>query len=212
MDKKELIIIGIVIVIFIVVAGVMLSPSTGAKDTELKMLNNGTLGENGTIYIKLTDAQKQSLADKPVTVKITDKSGKEVLSKTVKTHVTGVAIVKLAKMSPGEYEVKVSYDGDNNYTASSLKEKINVKSGYVEEDINMTAMIGSDTDTTDTQTASPDTSTDSYNSYTPDYSDTSQDSSDTRSDDDDSGTALIDENGNEAETVIDENGHEVPET
>ena len=79
MDKKELIIIGIVIVIFIVVAGVMLSPSTGAKDTELKMLNNGTLGENGTIYIKLTDAQKQSLADKPVTVKITDKSGKKVL-------------------------------------------------------------------------------------------------------------------------------------
>ena len=200
MDKKELIIIGIVVVIFIVIASIMLSPSNGAKDTELKMLNNGTLGENGTIYIKLTDAQKQSLADKPVTVKITDKSGKEVLSKTVKTHVTGVAIVKLAKMSPGEYEVKVSYDGDNNYTASSLKEKINVKSGYVEEDINMTAMIGSDTDTTDTQTASPDTSTDSYNSYTPDYSDTSQDSSDTGSDDD-SGTA-----------VIDENGHEVPET
>ena len=25
-------------------------------------------------------------------------------------------------------------------------------------------------------------------------------------------TAVIDENGNEAETVIDENGHEVPET
>ena len=212
MDKKELIIIGIVAVIFIVVAGVMLSPSTGAKDTELKMLNNGTIGENGTIYIKLTDAQKQSLADKPITVKITDKNGKEVLSKTVKTHVTGVAIVKLAKMSPGSYEVKVSYDGDNNYTASSLKEKINVKSGYVEEDINMTEMIGSDTDTTDTQTAPADTSTDSYNSYTPVYTDTSQDSSDTSSDDGDDGNTVIDENGNEAETVIDENGHEVPET
>ena len=201
MDKKELIIIGIVAVIFIVVAGVMLSPSTGAKDTELKMLNNGTIGENGTIYIKLTDAQKQSLADKPITVKITDKNGKEVLSKTVKTHVTGVAIVKLAKMSPGSYEVKVSYDGDNNYTASSLKEKINVKSGYVEEDINMTEMIGSDTDTTDTQTAPADTSTDSYNSYTPVYTDTSQDSSDTSSDD-----------GDDGNTVIDENGNEVPET
>ena len=212
MDKKELIIIGIVAVIFIVVAGVMLSPSTGAKDTELKMLNNGTIGENGTIYIKLTDAQKQSLADKPITVKITDKNGKEVLSKTVKTHVTGVAIVKLAKMSPGSYEVKVSYDGDNNYTASSLKEKINVKSGYVEEDINMTEMIGSDTDTTDTQTAPADTSTDSYNSYTPVYTDTSQDSSDTSSDDGDDGNTVIDENGNEAETVIDENGNEVPET
>lgn len=212
MDKKELIIIGIVAVIFIVVAGVMLSPSTGAKDTELKMLNNGTIGENGTIYIKLTDAQKQSLADKPITVKITDKNGKEVLSKTVKTHVTGVAIVKLAKMSPGSYEVKVSYDGDNNYTASSLKEKINVKSGYVEEDINMTEMIGSDTDTTDTQTVPADTSTDSYNSYTPVYTDTSQDSSDTSSDDGDDGNTVIDENGNEAETVIDENGNEVPET
>ena len=212
MDKKELIIIGIVAVIFIVVAGVILSPTTGAKDTELKMLNNGTLGENGTIYIKLTDAQKQSLADKPITVKITDKNGKEVLSKTVKTHVTGVAIVKLAKMSPGSYEVKVSYDGDNNYTASSLKEKINVKSGYVEEDINMTEMIGSDTDTTDTQTAPADTSTDSYNSYTPVYTDTSQDSSDTSSDDGDDGNTVIDENGNEAETVIDENGNEVPET
>lgn len=212
MDKKELIIIGIVAVIFIVVAGVILSPTTGAKDTELKMLNNGTLGENGTIYIKLTDAQKQSLADKPITVKITDKNGKEVLSKTVKTHVTGVAIVKLAKMSPGSYEVKVNYDGDNNYTASSLKEKINVKSGYVEEDINMTEMIGSDTDTTDTQTAPADTSTDSYNSYTPVYTDTSQDSSDTSSDDGDDGNTVIDENGNEAETVIDENGNEVPET
>ena len=38
------------------------------------MLNNATIGENGTIYIKLTDAQKQSLADKPITIKITDKN------------------------------------------------------------------------------------------------------------------------------------------
>lgn len=208
MDKKELIIIGIVAVIFIAVAGVMLSPTTGAKDTELKMLNNGTLGENGTIYIKLTDAQKQSLADKPITVKITDKNGKEVLSKTVKTHVTGVAIVKVANMSPGKYEVKASYGGDDNYTASSLSEKINIKSGYVEEDINMTEMIGSDS--TDTQTES--TPTDTSDSYTPVYTDTSQDSSDTSSDDSDDGNTVIDENGNEMDTVIDENGNEVPET
>lgn len=212
MDKKEYVIIGIVIIIAIAVAGIIFSSPNSAKNTQIQILNNGSIGENGTIYIKLTDMEKNSLGDKPIKVSIIDKKGKAVYTKEVKTHVTGMALVKVGNITPDTYTVNVTFNGDANYTSSSVSKKINISSGHVQEQLNATSediqAINTELSQDTTQTSyTPVYSTDTY---TPSSSSSEQSSSDTRDTSSDDG-GVIDENGNAVETVIDENGKEVVE-
>ena len=212
MEKREIMIAAIVILVVALVASNLMNTSS-AKDTQLKILNNGSIGENGTIYIKLTDMEKNSLGNKAIKVSIIDKNGKAVYSKDLKTHVTGMALVKVENITPGTYTVNVTFNGDENYTSSSASQKINISSGHVEEQLNATSdeiqAINTEIsqDTTQTDSYTPVYSTDT--SYTPSSSSSDQSSSDSRDDGGDDG-GVIDENGNSVDTVIDENGNEVP--
>ena len=163
MDKKEYVIIGIVIIIAIAVAGIIFSSPNSAKNTQIQILNNGSIGENGTIYIKLTDMEKNSLGDKPIKVSIIDKKGKAVYTKELKTHVTGMALVKVENITPDTYTVNVTFNGDANYSSSSVSKKINIVSGHVEEQLNATSE--------DIQAINIEQAQDSQqNTYTPVYS------------------------------------------
>lgn len=122
-------------------------------------------------------------------------------------------------MSSGDYKITVTFDGDANNTAKSISQKLKVKSGYVQEDVDNSTLFTpaelAEIERTESDSASSDvSSSDSYsdsNSYS--YSD-SQSSDDTSSSSDEGDGGLIDENGNEVEEVIDEDGHVVnsPET
>lgn len=211
MDKKEYVIIGIVIIIAIAVAGIIFSSPNSAKNTQIQILNNGSIGENGTIYIKLTDMEKNSLGDKPIKVSIIDKKGKAVYTKELKTHVTGMALVKVENITPDTYTVNVTFNGDANYSSSSVSKKINIVSGHVEEQLNATnediqAINIEQAQDSQQNTYTPVYSTDT--SYTPSSSSSQQSSSDSRDTSSDDG-GVIDENGNAVDPVIDENGNEV---
>ena len=123
---KDLVIFGIIIIIAAVVFSFVFSPSSDAHNTSIQVLNKGDLGSNSTIYIKLTDSQKTSLGNKTVHVKLLDNKGKEVYTKDIKTHATGVGMAKLSNMSSGEYTLNITYDGDSNYTGCSLSKKAKV--------------------------------------------------------------------------------------
>ena len=208
MDRRE-IIIGLIVFFVIVLAVLMFTGHDSAKDTQLKILNGNTIGENSTIYVKLTDGEKQSLEGKTLSVKIFDSKGKEVFSKSAKTHVTGVAIVKIHNFTDGKYTINVTYAGDENYTSSSISQNVNIKTGYVEEDLNITVNDTLDTQTTEnTQTATQQSSSSSNSNvqYQTSTSDTHQQQA---SDDSSNDGGLIDENGRAVETVIDENGREI---
>lgn len=211
MEIKEILIFVIVVLVVAAVASTIFSSPDSAKQTQIKILNGDTIGDNATIYIKLTDGEKQSLGDKPLKVRILDSKGKEVYSKSIKTHVTGVGIVKIANITEGQYTLNVTFDGDENFTSSSVSKKVNIKTGYVEENLNATlaSEIDSTVDTSDTtQTTSTPTT-----SYSTDYQtpqDTPSSSDDTSDSSDDGG--YIDENGNEYTPTIDENGREVSPT
>lgn len=211
MDKKEYVIIGIVIIIAIAVAGIIFSSPNSAKNTQIQILNNGSIGENGTIYIKLTDMEKNSLGDKPIKVSIIDKKGKAVYTKELKTHVTGMALVKVENITPDTYTVNVTFNGDANYSSSSVSKKINIVSGHVEEQLNATnediqAINIEQAQDSQQNTYTPVYSTDT--SYTPSSSSSQQSSSDSRDTSSDDG-GVIDENGHAVDPVIDENGNEV---
>lgn len=211
MDKKEYVIIGIVIIIAIAVAGIIFSSPNSAKNTQIQILNNGSIGENGTIYIKLTDMEKNSLGDKPIKVSIIDKKGKAVYTKELKTHVTGMALVKVENITPDTYTVNVTFNGDANYSSSSVSKKINIVSGHVEEQLNATSEDIQAINIEQAQDSQQNTYTPVYStdtSYTPSSSSSQQSSSDSRDTSSDDG-GVIDENGNAVDPVIDENGNEV---
>ena len=121
-----MIIIGGIIAIAIVAAAFMLF-SLGTGDSgysKIDIIGDGTVGENGTLNVKLQNGQNIALKDKNITVTLKDSKGKVVFNKTAKTFVNGVANIKLKNVSAGEYEVNATFSGDENYTASSVSEKI----------------------------------------------------------------------------------------
>ncbi len=205
MDKKELIISGIIVVIALIVASMIFSPVNEAKATTIEVLNKGDVGENGTIYVMLTDYEKSSLSEKTVHIEITNSSGNVVYDESVKTHATGVAIVKLNNLDSGKYNLTVSFDGDENYTKTSISQEITI--GDVDtEEVEDAALI-EDTLNDAQQTSSSSAQTHSQSSSS---SSSSRQSSSSDTDDDNGG--YIDENGNEITVTYDENGKIVDST
>ncbi len=185
MDKKELIILGIIAVVAVVIAAIILAPQIDAKSTSIEILNEKNIGENGTLYIKLKDNEKGALANQSVHIKLTDKKNKVIYEKTVKTHTTGVAIVKLKNVTGGDYNINITYDGDANFTGCSLSQKITVQGEVVDDPIANSTLIqqtlaednqDNNDDSQDSQSSS-DSSYSSDNSYTPSQSSSSSSSS-----------------------------------
>ncbi len=209
MDEQRLIIIGVIVVILAVIAGVLLTSSShDPGDSILDILGDGTIPVNGTVDVKLTNGEGVALRDKTVHISVVDKNGKEVFKKDATTYANGIANIKLSGVAAGKYNVNVTFDGDSNFTASSVSEEISIKGAPAEDAHNDTDnATASDTadenqDTADSQqTYSSQSDSSSYYSS----------SSDSSSYDDGSSSDVVDEDGNSVDVVIDENGKEVEE-
>lgn len=213
MDKKELVIVGIIVVIAIIVAAIMFMPHSDTKTTSLEILNKKAVGENGTVYIKLKDDANGAVSGKTVHVKIT-KDKNVVYSNDVETHSTGVAIVKLTNVSSGDYNINVTFDGDANYTESSISQKLTVGEGdIVDEQLENSTIIQQTLDDAQNTQDSADTSSYSQSSYsyTPSYtpSSSSQSSSSQSSSSSSSDLPAYDENGRETLPEFDEDGNQI---
>ena len=197
MDKKMMIILGVIVVIAAVIAAFMLLSPEDTDLSKLDILGNGTIGENGTLNVKLSNGDGIALKDKEVHVTVKNSKGKVVFENSAKTYVNGVANVKIENVSAGEYEVNVTFDGDENYTACSISEKLIIAQGVVEDT--------EENDDVDTASA-VDTSSDSSQSSSS-YSSSSYSSSNSYSSDDGSSDDYYDEDGNAVEPTIDEDGN-----
>ena len=216
MDKKELIITGVIIIIIIaaVLANSFIFNPNTQEVSKINILNNNTLGENGTLYVKLTDINDVSLSDETIHIIVTDENNTQIYNTTTKTHFTGVAVVKLDNLSNGTYNVNASFEGDDNYTASSAVQEITIGEGYVEEDLtNITEIAEENTLTEDNTQTSP-SSQSSQSSYSSQSSSSSSSishkstSTSTQDSGSDSEGGYYDENGKSIEPTIDENGKE----
>lgn len=199
-----MIIAGIVVIIAVIVGSMVFAPNGDSKFTTIDVLNKGAVGENATLYIKLSDNDKTALSGKTIHVKITNNKNKVIYDDSVKTHATGVAIANLTNVSAGNYDLNVTYDGDGNYTGSSISQKLTVKSGHVEEQVENSTLIAETI--ADAQSPSDSSSSSSSQSYTPSSQSSQSDSSSSR---DDSSQSSSSSSDNSPETVIDENGKEV---
>ena len=146
MEIKEIITVGITLLIGVLVVSFIFAPTSGAHDTQIQILNKGDLGDNSTIYIKLTDSGKTSLSNETVHVKLIDENGTVVYSEDVVTHATGVGMTELGNVSAGEYTLNITFDGDANYTGCSVSKKVNVKGEVVEDVIDNSTLTADDMD------------------------------------------------------------------
>lgn len=197
MDKKMMIILGVIVAIAVVIAAFMLLSAEDTNLSKLDILGNGTIGENGTLNVKLSNEEGVALKDKEVHVTVKNSKGKVVFENSAKTYVNGVANVKIENVSAGEYEVNVTFDGDENYTACSISEKLIIAQGVVEDT--------EENDDVDTANAVDTTSDSSQSSSS--YRSSSYSSSNSDSSDDGSSDNYYDEDGNVVEPTIDEDGN-----
>ena len=199
-----MVILGVIVFIVAIFGAFVLSSSAGdAGNSNLDILGNGTIEENGTLDVKLSNEDGVALKDKEIHVTVTNSKGKVVFEKSAKTYVNGVANVKLEKVKAGKYDVNVTFDGDENYTASSASGKLVIAKGVVEEDTD------NETDTSivveDTSSSS---STPAQSSPSQSHSQSSHSSSSSSSSSDESSEdTYYDENGKEIEPVYDEDGN-----
>ena len=203
MDKKELVITGIIVIIAVVAAGIIFAPSTSGQYTSIDILNKGDLGHNSTIYVKLTDGNKASLTNKTIHIKLTDDKNNVVYEESVKTHATGVAMAKLSNVSAGTYNLEVSFDGDENYTGCSISQKVKVVTGEVKDELVNSTLIQQTIEDIEEEDAS---SQSSDSSYTPSYVPSDSGSSDSRGSDDDY-IPEYDPDGHEVLPEYDEDGN-----
>lgn len=133
MENKNIIIILVAIIIVLAaILGVMLFQQTASKEpTKLVITSNDTLMEGDGLSFQLTDLNKNALSKEEFNVKITDSNGKLVTNKTVKTNSNGRAKLDL-DLKKGEYDVDVTFNGNDNYAASNATQKLTVEESKTE--------------------------------------------------------------------------------
>ena len=100
---------------------------THAKEpTKIKITSNKTLNEGDNLSVKLTDLNKTPLSKENVNITVKNDKGKVVANKTVKTDDKGNAKMDL-KLKKGNYDVAVSYGGNENYTGNNTTQKLTIK-------------------------------------------------------------------------------------
>ena len=90
------------------------------SESDIKVIDQG----NGTVLVVVPNN-----ATGNVTIKVGDKQFNA-------TVVNGTATVELVDVAPGDYEVDVTYSGDDNYNATSTK--ANITAPKYDSSINIT--------------------------------------------------------------------------
>ena len=126
MDKNKKIIIALlVIIVALIVVLALIMPNVIKEDTNLKFKSNSTLTEGSSLKVQLTDANGSAIANQTVNITITDKD-KSNSYYSVVTNEKGVGTLKLYK-DAGEYNVTVSYDGNDKYNGCNASKKLTIK-------------------------------------------------------------------------------------
>lgn len=129
MNRKRLIIVGLIVLVAILSVGMAMGVSDSKKAaTKLKIKAKSPLHEGDKIKIVLKDANKTPIAKQKVKVTITDKY-KNTYKYTVTTNKKGVAKLKI-NLGEGKYKVKCKYKGNAKYNATKKTKKITVEEDY----------------------------------------------------------------------------------
>ena len=127
MGKKDKINTLVLIIFIIALVGIALYMYNGnQQSTQIKIMNNGSIEENGTLNVKLSLLNDTGIENKKINIVILDKNNKEVLKKTVITNSMGESSVNLNNVFKGEYTVNIIFEGDENYLPNTASQEIKI--------------------------------------------------------------------------------------
>lgn len=125
MDDKK-IIIGLIIVIAILVAGICFFNMNHTKiGTQITVTSDSTLSAEDSFSIRLTDINGNPLKEQKINITIISPDGTET-TKIVTTDDSGEGILKLSRFEVGNYTIKIKYNGNENYSECDANQKIKI--------------------------------------------------------------------------------------
>lgn len=127
-NDKIIIVLLCIIVAILSVMAVMFSSSLAKDDSNLEIAN-ATICEGDSLVVLLTDNRGVSISDNAVNIKLTDEDG-NAITRDCTTNSEGQAKLKVDKK--GKYSVECRFDGNNQYSASSLSANITVENAKTE--------------------------------------------------------------------------------
>lgn len=131
MEKNKLIIIALLVIIAALLVGIFaLMPNFAKTDSKLEIIGNDTINEGDNLQIKLTDTNGTALANQTINITITDKNQTKDYQSVV-TNDEGIGELKLEK-DAGEYNVTISYDGNDSYKGCIATKNVTIKEEVVE--------------------------------------------------------------------------------
>ncbi len=125
MNKYNLIILALIIIVIALIVGVFgFMPNINKQDTNLTFISNSTINEGDSIVIKLTDVNGNLLVNKTINVTVTD-GNKTSSYFSIVTNESGFGVLKLDK-GAGNYTIKCIFGGDDNYKSSNASQEITI--------------------------------------------------------------------------------------
>ena len=126
--NRNILIVAIIIVIIAVVGIFAFSHSNDGKiNTQITFLSESTMKSGDAVQFQLKDAQGNVLANQKINITFVEDGSNQ--TQTVQTDAGGNGSLVLSNVDPGEYEVIVSYAGDDKYNVSTASEKITIEAG-----------------------------------------------------------------------------------
>ena len=125
MNKNNIIIGILIVVVLALLVGLVVSMPNSAKDTNLVIISNSTLNEGDQIEVKLSDSNGTQIANETVNITFLDENASNTSYSAV-TDSDGIAKLKLDK-NAGNYTVNCTYDGNDNYNGNTVSQKLTIK-------------------------------------------------------------------------------------
>lgn len=127
MNRNLILAIVIIVIAIIGVSVAMTSmPSENSqKDCQLTITSDSSLYEGGNLTVKLSDMNGNGISNQTVNITITAQDG-TADNNAVVTDSSGIGVLELDNAA-GNYTIKCSYAGNENYKASSASQNLEIK-------------------------------------------------------------------------------------
>ena len=126
MDYNKIIIMLLIVIVVIIVAGIMIFGPFAKESANLSVTTNNVLYDGDNFGISLIGKDGKAIVNASVDVKIIDANG-GVNPQVITTDEKGEGLLQLKGLTPGNYVVNVTYNGDNHYNKNNTSQNIEFK-------------------------------------------------------------------------------------
>ena len=123
----------------------ILNPSVAKTDSKVIVTSNSTLNDGDTLSIYLSDLNNTPISNQTVNITIIDANGAQN-RQVVTTDANGNGNLQLNGLTAGNYNISVSYGGNNKFNPCNTTQKLTMKEKEVESKVSSSSSGSSNSD------------------------------------------------------------------